>query len=76
MEPDARGTYTFKARSFTRQSGWSYRVRVNLRTNEMDCSCGDYRYRRGPDHGLCKHLRRALVTARLAERVYARRADR
>ena len=77
MEPDADGTYVFRARSFTREKGRVYRCRLNPRTGEVWCGCRDFEFRKGLMHPtlfsgpLCKHLERAARTVRHAERVKA-----
>lgn len=74
LEPDAVGTYTFRARSFTREKGRVYRCRVNPRTGFVWCNCRDFTYRKAPqmptyEHGpLCKHLERAVRTIRGVEK--------
>lgn len=74
LDPSADGTYFFKARSFSRLKGKSYRLRVNPRTGEVWCSCRDFMYRKGPEHPsfwhgpLCKHLQRAIRTVKKVER--------
>ena len=74
LEPFEDGTYLFKARSFTRKKGRSYRVRVNPQTGFVWCSCRDFHYRRqflSPnywDGPFCKHLARAVKTVRKVEK--------
>lgn len=80
MEPDADGTYTFRARSFSRERGRIYRCRVNPQTGYVWCGCRDFEFRKAPFHPtleggpLCKHLERAAQTVRKAERLRAKRA--
>ncbi|HEY0866338.1 MAG TPA: hypothetical protein VGE01_03110 [Fimbriimonas sp.] len=46
LEPFGDGSYLFKARSFSRRKGRSYRLRANPRTGLVWCSCRDFRYRK------------------------------
>lgn len=73
LAPDAYGTYTFRARSFTHRKG-IHRLRVNPTTGYVSCTCKDFRFRRGPFEptyfggDLCKHLQRAVRTVRKLQR--------
>ena len=74
LEPDGEGTYTFRARSFTRARGRVYRCKVNPRTGRVWCGCRDFEFRKAPfeptltSGPLCKHLERAARTVRKAVR--------
>ena len=74
LEPDPDGTYTFRARSFSRKKGRVDRCTANPRTGEVWCGCRDFEFRKGPmrptlwSGPLCKHLERAARTVRQAER--------
>lgn len=74
LDPLEDGTYVFKARSFTRARGLTYRCRVNPRTGYVWCSCRDFRFRKDSLHPtmwngpVCKHLERAIRTVRKVER--------
>jgi hypothetical protein len=76
LEPNADGTYFFKARSFTHRKG-AHRLRVNPVTGFVSCTCKDFRYRRQnlePTYfggEVCKHLTRALKTVRKLQREMA-----
>ena len=80
MEPDLDGTYTFRARSFTREKGRVYRCKVNPITGHVWCGCRDFEFRKGPMNPtlfsgpLCKHLERAARTVQQAERRRENRA--
>lgn len=70
LDPLPDGTYVFKAKSFSRRCGPSYKCHVNPRTGFVFCTCRDFQYRRGRwmptyEHGpFCKHLRRAVRTVK------------
>ena len=74
MEPDADGTYVFRARSFSREKGRVYRCTVNPRDGHVWCGCRDFEFRKAPmrptlfSGPLCKHLERAARTVRQVER--------
>jgi hypothetical protein len=74
LAPFADGSYLFKARSFSRKKGRSYRLRVNPQTGYVWCSCRDFHYRKEGlrpnywDGPFCKHLARAVKTVRKVER--------
>ena len=74
LDPDVEGTYTFRARSFSRARGRVYRCKVNPRTGYVWCGCRDFEFRRSPMNPtlfsgpLCKHLERAARTVQKAER--------
>lgn len=74
LDPSADGTYTFRARSFTRRKGRAYRCRVNPATGFVWCNCKDFTFRKAPqnpsyfDGSVCKHLERAMRTVRKLER--------
>ena len=70
LDPLPDGSYIFKTKSFTRETGTSYRCRINPHTGYVWCSCRDFKYRRDRwkpnywDGPVCKHLKRAIRTVR------------
>ncbi|RYG44828.1 hypothetical protein EON79_14065 [bacterium] len=74
MHPAEDGTYTFRARSFSRQGGRAYRVMVNPHSGHVSCQCPDFTYRKSAlgstyfGGQVCKHLERAIRTVRKVEK--------
>ncbi|RYG37433.1 hypothetical protein EON81_06780 [bacterium] len=74
MEPAEDGTYTFRARSFSREGGRAYRVLVNPHSGDVSCQCPDFQYRKSTIGStyfggqVCKHLARAIRTVQKVEK--------
>ena len=74
MAPAEDGTYTFRARSFSRKGGRAYRVLVNPQSGHISCNCPDFTYRKATigstyfGGAVCKHLERAIRTVRKVEK--------